>query len=168
MLRRRRRWWWWWWRLAVMTVTVLWRRRLRRWRLRRLDNLRRWASRRRWTILRNWRCRGHHADAQQQTCDNQNSFFHIQTNTIHSFWLMCKRVHPHSFRESGERSGKCPATSRIRNSGRHWANAGPLAGGPGASHLGTWESTAPGLGNLKSFIPRGLLPKSRLLVSGLF
>jgi hypothetical protein len=130
--RRRRR------RLAVMTVTVLWRRRRRRWRRRRWANQRRrWASRRRWTILRNWRCRGHHADTQDQTCDDQNSFFHILMNTIHSLRPMFKRVHPHSFRESGERPGECRATSRIRNCGRRWANAGPLAGGPGAGRSET-------------------------------
>ena len=83
------------------------RRRRRRW----------W--RRRWTILKNWRCRGHHAGTQQQTCDDQNSFLHIQMNTIHSSRLMCKRIRSHSFRESGERPAACAATSRIRNSGRH-------------------------------------------------
>ena len=97
--RRRRR------RHAVRTVTVTvhWWRRRRRWRLRRWANLRRRASRRRWTLLRNWRCRGHHADTQQQTCEDQNSFFHIQMNTIHSSRPMCKSIHPHSFRESGSR-----------------------------------------------------------------
>lgn len=80
--RRRRRWWW----LAVtMMVMVGWRR---------------WWWRR-WPILRNWRCRGHHADTQQQACDEQNDFFHIQMNTIHSFRMMSKRIHPHSFRDGG-------------------------------------------------------------------
>jgi hypothetical protein len=35
------------------------------------------------------------------------------------------------------------------------------AGGPGASLLGTWESTDLCLGKLISFIPRRLLPESR-------
>jgi hypothetical protein len=34
-------------------------------------------------------------------------------------------------------------------------------GAPGASPLGTWESTDLGLGKLKSFIPHRLLPASR-------
>ena len=34
-------------------------------------------------------------------------------------------------------------------------------GAPGASPLGTWESTDPGLGKLKSFIPHRLLPECR-------
>ena len=140
--RRKRR------RLAVMTVTVTvhWRR----WRRRRWANLRRWASRRRRrrrrrTILRNCCCRGHHANTQQQTCDDQNSFFHIQMNTIHWSRLMSERIH-RSWITPGESASRLfSAVSELREVDRQlFSNA--LAGL-------SWE-----LGRLRSPSGVGLAP----------